>query len=428
MSNLRPAGASADLGPEGLPRLLQTPAAVTLADHLDRYGPAPARGDALISEVDRSGLRGRGGAGFPTAVKMATVARGHRTVVVANGTEGEPASHKDKTLMTVAPHLVIDGAVLAARAVGARETVICIDRTASRAVDAMQAALRDRREAALDPIDVRIALAPDRYLTGEESALVHWLNGGEAKPTFVPPRPYERGVGGRPTLVQNVETLANVALIARFGSDWFRRIGTTGDPGAVLVTVSGAVARPGVYETPLGVTVADVLGAAGATLPSVGPVLLGGYFGAWVQADQVATTTLGVEPMRAAGLSLGAGVLAVLPKSGCGLAESARVTAWLAAQTAGQCGPCVYGLHAIANAMSALVEGDHTRATSQTLTRWLSMVQGRGACRHPDGTARFVESSLNVFAAEIERHRRYGACPATAASTTLPTPATGGWR
>jgi NADH:ubiquinone oxidoreductase subunit F (NADH-binding) len=414
-------------GPYGLPRLLVSPDVVPLAEHLDRYGPVPRRVD-LIGEVDRSGLRGRGGAAFPTAVKMAAVARGRRPIVVANGTEGEPASRKDKTLMVFAPHLAIDGAVLAARAVGAREAVICVDRAATQAVRAVGAALREREAAGVDPIPVRLALTPDRYLTGEESALVNWLNGGDAKPTFVPPRPYEKGVGGRATLVQNVETLANIALIARFGSGWFRTVGTTSEPGSVLVTVSGGVREPGVYEVPLGTPMGEVLRYAGLNANRVSAVLVGGYFGSWLPAGLAGTTPLDVESLSKVGASLGAGVLVALPEDQCGLAESARVARWLAGQTAGQCGPCVYGLDAIAGAMEALVDGRQTRAAMQHLTRWLQMVEGRGACKHPDGAARFVNSALRVFADEVERHRRGGPCPGSHQRALLPTPAPGGWR
>ena len=417
----------APAGPYGLPRLLASPEAVPLADHLDRYGPLPRRVD-LIGKVDRSGLRGRGGAAFPTAVKMAAVARGRRPIVVANGTEGEPASRKDKTLLAFAPHLAVDGAVLAALAVGAREAVICVDRAATQTVRAVNAALREREVAGLDPIAVRLALTPDRYLTGEESALVNWLNGGDAKPTFVPPRPYEKGVGGRATLVQNVETLANVALIARFGSEWFRTVGTPADPGSVLVTVSGGVRAPGVYEVPLGTAIGEVLRYAGLNASGVGAVLVGGYFGSWLPAGLAGTTPLGVESLSKVGASLGAGVLVALPEDQCGLAESARVARWLAGQTAGQCGPCVYGLDAIAGAMEALVDGHQARGAKEYLTRWLQMVEGRGACKHPDGTARFVDSALRVFADEVERHRRGGPCPGSHQRAMLPTPATGGWR
>ena len=197
--------------PRSLARLFPSGDGLTLAAHLAHYGPLPEGGPAVIDATEQSGLRGRGGAGFPTAVKLAAVARGRgRAVVVANGTEGEPASAKDKALLGHAPHLVLDGATVAAQTVGAREIVLCVERNRTATHAAVAAAIAERRAAGLEPVPVRLEAAPDRYVAGEESALVHWLNGGEAKPTFVPPRPFEKGVGGRPTLVDNVETLAHL--------------------------------------------------------------------------------------------------------------------------------------------------------------------------------------------------------------------------
>lgn len=409
----------------GLPRLVPPEPLGDLDSHLSWFGELPRDASSLITEVDRSGLRGRGGAGFPTAVKLAAVARsGRRTVVVANGTEGEPLSAKDKTLLTFAPHLVIDGAVIAAAAVNAREVIVCVDRNAVSVHRLVEAAIHQRRGPHRDTVPVRLEATPDRYLIGEESALVHWLNGGEAKPTLVPPRPFEQGVAGRPTLVQNVETLAHVALIARFGAGWFRAIGRETNPGSLLITVSGGVSRPGVLEAAFGTPLPAILEAAGAHA-DVEAVLVGGYFGTWLATETANTLTLDADALARAGASLGCGALFALPARSCGLAESARVARWLADQTAGQCGPCVHGLDAIATAMAVLVRGDRDGRAHQQLTRWLEMVKGRGACKLPDGAARFVHSSLSVFADEIDRHRARGPCRGTGA---LPLPATGPWR
>jgi NADH:ubiquinone oxidoreductase subunit F (NADH-binding) len=410
-----------------LPRLLRADGPATLAGHIERWGPTPRSGTGLIAEVERSGLRGKGGAGFPTSIKMAAVAARRGGVVVANGTEGEPASAKDRSLLVNAPHLVLDGAVLAAQAVGADSVVVCVERTATDAVAAIAAAERERRHARVDPIPVRVATTPARYITGEESALVHWLNGGDAKPTVTPPRPFERGVGGRPTLVQNVETLAHLALIARNGAQWFRALGTTDDPGTTLLTVSGALSRPGVYEIGLGTPLRSLMHVAGRPPESSGPVLVGGYCGTWLPAGAVDQIRFSRESLGRFGASQGCGAVVVLPDSACGLAESARVTRWLSDQTAGQCGPCVNGLDSIAWAMEVLVRGDLSGNAERQLYRWLAQVKGRGACRHPDGAAHFVESSLSVFAAEIARHRQRGPCPPPGVPL-LPLPPPDGWR
>jgi NADH:ubiquinone oxidoreductase subunit F (NADH-binding) len=348
-------------------------------------------------------------------------------VVVANGTEGEPASNKDKTLLSVSPHLVLDGATLAAEAVGANSIIVCVERSQVEASAILIEAVRERRAAGLERVGIRLEEAPNRYVAGEESALVHWLNGGEARPTFVPPRPFEKGVGGRPTLVDNVETLAHLGLIGRFGAPWFRALGTDDDPGSTLLTLSGAVAHAGVYEVAAGSTLIAVLEGAGAVPSSVQAVLIGGYFGTWVPPSQMAGIDLSAQSLRSAGASLGCGVVFALPDEACGLTESARVARWLAGENAGQCGPCVYGLDALAASMEAMVAGGwDPRRSTERVQSLLDQIAGRGACKHPDGAVRFVQSSLRVFSAEIARHAQHGPCGAPVGY--LPTPRPGAWR
>jgi NADH:ubiquinone oxidoreductase subunit F (NADH-binding) len=228
--------------------------------------------------------------------------------------------------------------------------------------------------------------------------------------------------------VQNVETLAHVALVARHGAGWFRALGTAAEPGSMLVTCTGVFGRVGVYEVPLGIPLPELLRATGTDLGDVQALLVGGYFGAWVPAATVRDANLTAESLGVHGATLGCGALVALARTSCGLTESARVARWLADQNAGQCGPCVFGLDSIARAMAALAKGDRTGNSEMQLHRWLAMVKGRGACKHPDGTARFVESSLRVFADEIDRHRRHGPCHESRHAPLLPTPRTGGWR
>jgi len=379
----------------------------------------PGGGPLLIDEVQRAGLLGRGGAAFPTATKLRTVAAGRRTVVVANGTEGEPASSKDKVLLVGSPHLVLDGISIAAETVGASEAIICVDRRATAAVKSVTVALMDRHRVDADRIAIRLEATPTRYVAGEESALVHWLNGGDAKPTSVPPRPFERGVGGRPTLINNVETLANLALIARFGAAWYRSLGMAADPGTALLTLTGDLTRPGVYEVPIGTPFREVLGTAGASREAQA-VLIGGYSGVWISAETVVSLTLDSASLGRLQASLGCGAISVIGPGACGLREVAAVATWLADQSAEQCGPCINGLPSIARALDALVVGDRGHRWESQLRRWLDMVEGRGACHHPDGTVRFVRSGLNTFAKEVEHHRRHAPCEGRA--TTLPLP------
>jgi NADH:ubiquinone oxidoreductase subunit F (NADH-binding) len=408
-----------------LPRLLPAGFAAgpaSLAEHLGRYGPSPSPGrdwprrTALIEEVERSGLTGRGGAAFPTARKLAAVAAQAAPVVVANGTEGEPASAKDKVLLARSPHLVLDGAVLAAAMVGAREAVIVVHHSVREILDE---AVAERRRARLDRIRIRVVTGADRFVGGEASAVVHWVERGVPTPTARPPRLSERGLGGKPTLVQNVETLAHLALIARYGAAWFRTLGTAREPGTMLVTILGAVNEPCVHEIAIGTPVQDVLRLAGGASAPLQALLLGGYFGRW--ADYSAAAPL---PFSAAGLApldagVGAGLIAALPADACGLAETARVVRYLADESAGQCGPCLFGLGAIAGEVQRLAEGRTSSLVA--LRRWLGQVDGRGACSHPDGTVGLIRSALSVFGAELDQHAQ-GWCCATRPGAVLPVP------
>ena len=267
-----------------------------LAEHEELYGPLllPAPHDStgrpspesLIELVERSGLTGRGGAGFPAGKKMRSVAaRRSKTVVVANGAEGEPASCKDRLLLTRAPHLILDGITLAAYAVGADEAHLVVHGQEADLMASLADAMADREALGVDSVPIRLTGIPARYVSSEQSSIVQYLSGGPAKPTFSPPRPHERGVKGRPTLVNNVETLAHLALIARYGDSWFRGVGTPSDPGSALVTVGGAVARPGVYEIEMGTPIGQVVMMAGGPSERLQALLIGGYFGAWLPAE-----------------------------------------------------------------------------------------------------------------------------------------------
>ncbi|HEY5361705.1 MAG TPA: NADH-ubiquinone oxidoreductase-F iron-sulfur binding region domain-containing protein [Streptosporangiaceae bacterium] len=409
--------------PSRLPRLLPAGFATGpcgLADHLARYGPPPAtdengpRPERLIEEVGRAGLTGRGGASFPTARKLAAVAAGPDPVVVANGTEGEPASAKDKVLLARSPHLVLDGVVLAARMVGARRAVLVAHPSVREIVDD---AVAERALARFDRVRITVVTAADRFVAGEASAVVAWVEHGVPAPTPRPPHLSQRGLAGAPTLVQNVETLAHLALIARYGAAWFRSAGTPHEPGSMLVTILGAVREPGVREIAIGMPVGEVLELAGG--PSAPPqaLLLGGYFGTWARADTAASRPFSAAGLAGLGAGPGAGLIAVLPADSCGLRETARVVRYLADESAGQCGPCVFGLDAIAGQVERIAGG--VTAGLGPLSRWLSQVDGRGGCSHPDGAVRLVRSALEAFGEERELHAR-GWCSGT--RTVLPVP------
>jgi NADH:ubiquinone oxidoreductase subunit F (NADH-binding) len=390
-----------------------------LAEHERIYGPLPVVGSRFIDVVDASGLTGRGGAGFPAGRKMRSVAAGRgRKVVVANGCEGEPASSKDRLLLTRLPHLVLDGIVTAARAVGAADAYLCVHDHETELLDRLDDAVAERG----DKVRVTVTGIPGRYVASEQSSLVQYLSGGPAKPTFAPPRPHERGVRGMPTMVSNVETLAHLALIARYGDRWFRSAGLPAAPGSMLVTVSGAVCRPGVYEIELGTPIGEVVARAGGPAERPRALLVGGYFGAWLPAGVAWPLPMTHAALKAAGGALGAGMVIALPVSSCLLAETARVVRYLADEGAGQCGPCVFGLPALADAMTDLAyHGGRGRVLRQLATL-LPLVERRGACRHPDGVTQLIRSAVRAAGPDARRHDQAGPCHGVVRQPLLPLP------
>ena len=382
----------------------------SLSPHQQRLGALPAVPPALIDSIERSNLRGKGGAGFPVAIKWRSVASqpGGAPVVLANGGEGEPLSRKDRMLMEQRPHLVIDGAMLAAGAVGADEIVLYVGADHVGAIQAMHRAMTERT--ASERARLRLVSAPVRYVSGEETAAVHFINDGIALPTSIPPRPFEHGIDGRPTLVQNVETLAAVALIARFGDDWYRSLGTGNASGTTLVTVGGAVPQTVLIEIPQGMALADAVNAAGGITSDSDAVLLGGYFGGWVESSTAWGLPLDADALHQLGYSLGCGVVAVLPAGRCGVVETARILAYLAHESARQCGPCTFGLRAISAAAGRVAALTPTPGDLEHIQRWAGVLAGRGACRHPDGAAGLVASALRVFAAEFQLHEHDRRC------------------
>jgi NADH:ubiquinone oxidoreductase subunit F (NADH-binding) len=383
--------------------------ALRLLEPAGRHG-VPPLGSELIDAVEAAGLTGRGGAGFPTATKLRAVAERPRPIVVANGTEGEPTSRKDKVLTATNPHLVLDGAIAAADAVGSDEIVVAVGTHARASRASLERAIRERRER----VRIQLEPVPDRFVAGEETALVRFLDGGPAKPTVAPPRPFERGLRGRPTLVQNVETLAAIGLIAHDGPERFRQV------QPVLVTIGGAVRRPGVTEVPLGTPVRAILRAAVDPTAIPQAVLVGGYFGRWVRWPEAAAAELSPESLG----PLGARTLLVFPADACGVCQTARLARYLAGESAEQCGPCLFGLAAVADTLESLARCEPRAGDAvERLHRLGEQIARRGACSHPDGAIRMVASALAAFADEVEAHLR-GRCTATNRQPLFPTEVT----
>ncbi|MFD8329111.1 NADH-ubiquinone oxidoreductase-F iron-sulfur binding region domain-containing protein [Streptomyces lydicus] len=383
-----------------------------LAAHHHVHPPLPRPGrDGLLALAEAIGLAGRGGAGFPFARKArATLAAADRTglppVIVVNGAEGEPASAKDKMLLARAPHLVLDGACLAAAAFGAEEIVVGVAAGGPGEIS-VPAALAEREL----PCPARTLCVPERFVSGESGALIRAVNGLPAIPAPLKARAAGGGKGGvrrRPTLLSNAETLAQLAVAARLGPDAYAAVGTADEPGTVLLTVNRPGAEPLVVEVPAGTRLGPVLHACGVQ-PGAG-VLVGGYHGAWLPPSDALDAPLSRAGLAGLGGTLGAGAVVTLPDDTCPLGETARIAAWLAAESAGQCGPCKRGLPVAADTLAALAAGAAEPAVLEDIRRALGAAQSGGACSHPDGTARFLLTALDVFVEDVDAHLSGAGC------------------
>lgn len=377
---------------------------VDLAAHRRLHG-LPRHHDAarLADALDAVHLLGRGGAAFPVATKLRGVPARGSTHVLVNGSEGEPASHKDRALMRLVPHLVLDGALAVARALETERVTVVVQDRASYA--SLAGAVRERTDAA----KVRLEHYDHGFVGGEIRAVTRALSGGPAVPPGRRVLPTVHGIDGRPTFASNVETFAHVALLLGLGVSDYAGVGAAEEPGTTLLTLLGDVTHPGVVEVPTGLPLSSLVGAG------PGPVLVGGYHGTWI--PEAGDLVVSRPALRAAGVPLNAGVLARLPHDTCALGEVAAVARWLADESAGQCGPCFFGLPQLAATLEQLVAGTPVLPDAQ---RRVGLLPGRGACAHPDGAATFVASALRVLDHEVALHRLHGHC-GRARSGALPT-------
>ncbi|HET9518568.1 MAG TPA: NADH-ubiquinone oxidoreductase-F iron-sulfur binding region domain-containing protein [Actinoplanes sp.] len=398
-------------------RLISGPQPDDLAAHLDRYGARQRRQaldpDALLEAFDAVALTGRGGGHYPVAAKWRTVLHaGGGGYVVANGAEGEPASAKDAALLQHRPHLVLDGLAVAAEVLHAEVSVIWLHAGAAESVRAVTRALAERRAAGLVEPVVRVLTGPDHYLTGEAGAVLNGIAGRPAVPSFRLAPAARTGLHDRPTLVQNVETLARVALLSRRGP-------RADQPGPLLSVAAGGLLT--VCEPPPHTSLGRVLTETDAVDPH-GPapqaVLLGGYGGTWQAWAQVA----GLPLANLGAAMLGAGIVAPLAADDCGLTRTAAMLDHLARSSAGQCGPCVFGTRDLADTMARVAAGRPRRGDERRLGQLTGEISGRGACALPDGAARLAASAVQVFGADLREHLRRRPCrrPSGGAAAQLP--------
>ena len=377
----------------------------TLEQHTARTGSMPRPTlDELVAVAQDADLRGRGGAGFPFARKLVTTARARgRAAVVVNCGEGEPASHKDAALSRVAPHLVLDGAVVTAHALHAREVHVVVPGDRSEVGTAVRRALRERAgtRPRRDAVRWSVHTAEPRFVAGQVMAVLELMSGRPNLPVTTWRPAAESGHRGRPTLLSNAETFAHVAGLLLHGEP----AGST-----TMLTLDGDGPTPRVREVAQDTPWTAVLSPA----ELVSPVLLGGYHGTWAPPGALEHRTVSRGDLQGDGLTLGAGVVLPLVR-GCPLDRTAQVLSYLAQESAGRCGPCMHGLPALALALHRLREhGPDPRAAAE-VARLAGMVEGRGACAHPDGSVRLVRSLLRAFPDEAEAHAN-GLCRYVAAT------------
>jgi formate dehydrogenase len=352
----------------------------TLGDYRARGGFEPVERDVL-AELERSGLRGLGGAGFPTFRKWAAV-RGQpgEHVVVVNADEGEPGTFKDRYVLERRPYLLLEGLLLAMRTVGAREAWIYLREEYAHARARLLRALEELREAGLlDGLAVGLVVGAGSYICGEESALLESMEGRRPMPRLRPPYPAQHGFLGLPTLVNNVETLAHVPAIARRGGDWFARLGANGELGVRLYSLSGAVARPGCYEAPCGITLRELIEehGGGATEP-IGAIVPGGAASGILPPDAV-DLPLAEPALRPWCASVGSAAVQVFPARYPVLRLLAETMRFFAEESCQKCTPCRIGNRALHRVAVELSEGG-AAMTRAEVERWLEAMEQASIC------------------------------------------------
>jgi NADH:ubiquinone oxidoreductase subunit F (NADH-binding) len=390
---------------------------------------------ATIAEVAASGLRGRGGAGFPTGRKWQGVADqpGTHHYVVVNGAEGEPGTFKDRALMRANPYQLVEGALIAAFAMQATDVFIGLKARFTEEREAVTRAVAEMQEAGIcRDCTVNIVAGPDDYLFGEEKAMLEVIEGKEAKPRLLPP--YEHGLfatapqmgwesGPRepghpephlanPTLVNNVETISNVPHLLARGADWYRSMGTEESPGTLVTTVVGDVVAPDVGEVEMGTPLAAVIDAVGSGLPEGRTVkaVLPGAANPVVTADHL-DVPLTYEHFRAIGSGLGAGGYIVCDDTACMVEVARAFSGFLAVESCGQCPPCKLGSEAITTLLAQVEAGEAAEEEVGAINAWLAKVTDGNRCYLAVQEQVLVASIMRAFAAEVVEHLEHERCP-----------------
>lgn len=379
--------------------------------------------DAVISAVTDSGLLGAGGAGFPAGRKWATVRQASEAqkFIVVNADEGEPGTFKDRAILERDPHLLLEGTILAAYAVGASQGFIYLRGEYRLARERIAAALAEAREAGFlgasvagssFSFNLHLRVGAGSYVAGDETAMLESLEGRPALPRVKPPFPSDRGLFGRPTLVNNVETLAAVPAILEKGPAWYRSLGQNGSAGVKIYCLSGDVARPGNYELPRGLSARELIFSYGGGLRGKRPLkafLVGGASGGFLPSEEL-DIPLEIAPLRAKGVDLGSGAVVVVGEQNCLLDLARRESLFFAKESCGACDPCRLGTPALVKELDRLLD-PRIRADAETRIRELGMVlHDSSRCGLGQVAANPLLSVLTHFPEEITAHVP-GHCP-----------------
>jgi NADH:ubiquinone oxidoreductase subunit F (NADH-binding) len=394
---------------------------------------AQALGPAgTIDVIAASGLRGRGGGGFPTGRKWAGIAGdpAERRYLVVNGAEGEPGTFKDRALLRANPYQLVEGLIVAAFAVGAQQAYVCLKSSFTREIDAVTRAVQELQAAGIcSDCVVNVVAGPDEYLFGEEKAMLEVIEGKPPLPRWFPP--HEHGLfasgtqlgweatgrvsapgGSNPTLVNNVETLSNVPHILAHGADWFRSMGTSESPGNVVATVVGDVVAPAVGEVELGTPLRSVIDGVGGGVGAGRAVkaVFSGVANPVLTAEHL-DAPVSYEGMRAAGSGMGAAGFIVYDDTTCMVDAAYRFSRFLSVESCGQCPPCKLGSSAITAHLEAIETGSGGDADIEAIGLWLGRVTDGNRCYLAVEEREVVSSILRAFPEEFAEHVETGRCP-----------------
>ncbi len=379
----------------------------------------------VVKIVSDAGLRGRGGAGFPTGKKwqFTREAPDEPRYLVMNGGEDEPGSKKDRVLMENLPHLVVEGAILSAYAIGANKAYLYINARYDVAIKSVTDALDEAKAAGYwgknilggnFDLDFEIVAAPHNYVAGEDTAVLEVIEGRKPLPRQKPPFPVTVGLFGKPTSVNNVETLANVAPILLKGADWYRKFGTAESPGTMIFSLADDVNRPGVYELPFGTPLRYLIEDCGGGLKSgkkIKAIMPAAPSSAFLPPDKI-DTPLDHNSMRDAGSALGCGVIKLISDGCCIVEEVLRIADFFTAESCGQCPACRMETNTLSMMMKKVQAGQGGQPMLEQFSKILAFNKGKGFCNLIAMPGPPIESALKLFPADFEAHLTTGKCAA----------------